>query len=227
LNAVLAFQALDAVGWAGQAVFTWRVLHQWIASEKAKKSVVPASFWLWSLLGTVLLLVYCCYRRDPVFVLGPLVTGTIYARNLWITRRGPRATTRPKNVLWPVPVGLLLFAALTVEAIGPDHGLVRYDLPIAAMVAGFLGQALWIGRFVVQWWESERLGHSVLPASFFWMSIAGSTLLFAYAIARRDYVNMAAYALNPIPYARNLVLIHRTRRAEAVSAAPARPDAAS
>ena len=41
------------------------------------------------------------------------------------------------------------------------------------------------------------------------MSLVGSILLFAYAVFRRDWVNMASYALNPIPYARNLILIAR------------------
>ena len=73
---------------------------------------------------------------------------------------------------------------------------------------------LWSGRFVVQWIASERRGRSVLPPAFFVMSLAGSVLLFLYAAFQRppDWVNLAAYALNPIPYARNLVLLARGRR---------------
>jgi lipid-A-disaccharide synthase-like uncharacterized protein len=104
---------------------------------------------------------------------------------------------------------LVVFVAVAIEAIGPDHGLVRFDYRLPWLVAGLLGTALWSGRFVVQWWESERRGHVHLPASFFWMSLVGSVLLFAYAVYRRDYVKMAAFALNPIPYARNLILIAR------------------
>jgi lipid-A-disaccharide synthase-like uncharacterized protein len=214
---ILAFQVWDAFGWAGQAVFTWRVVSQWIASERAKKTVIPASFWAWSLLGSALLVVYAAHRRDPVFLLGPLLNGCIYARNLWMSRPGvpPRAARRP--ALWPLAIGFLLFGAVSVEAIGPDHGFVQFGHPIVWLVIGFVGQALWSGRFVVQWIVSERRGESVLPPAFFWMSIAGSVLLFLYALVRPgpDWVNIAAYALNPIPYARNLILQSRARAAAA------------
>ena len=212
---ILALQAWDGFGWAGQAVFTWRVVHQWLASEKAKKSVLPPSFWAWSLVGTVLLIVYAAHRRDPVFLLGPLVNACLYGRNLWMSRRpqsvGAAATPRPvsRSVLWPVLAGIALFAAVTIEAIGPHHGLVQFERGVPWLVVGFFGQTLWSGRFVVQWYESERKGVSHLPASFFRMSIAGALLLFTYAVSQKDWVNMAAYALNPIPYVRNLVLLRR------------------
>jgi lipid-A-disaccharide synthase-like uncharacterized protein len=212
---VLAFQVWDAFGWAGQAVFTWRVVEQWVASERARRSVIPPAFWAWSLLGSALLVVYAAHRRDPVFLLGPLLNGSIYARNLWMSRPGAprRAARRP--ALWPLALGFVLFAAVTVESIGPDHGFVQFGHPLVWLVIGFVGQALWSGRFVVQWIVSERRGESVLPPVFFWMSIVGSVLLFLYALVRPgpDWVNIAAYSLNPIPYARNLVLLSRSRAA--------------
>lgn len=212
---VLALHWLDGFGWAGQAVFTWRILEQWWSSEKAKRSVIPSAFWAWSLAGSALLLVYAFHRRDPVFVLGTLVNGCIYLRNLVIARRGPfrAAAGTGRRAMWPVVAALALFAVITVEAIGPDHGLVRFDHALPWLVVGFVGQVLWSGRFVVQWLVSERRGESVLPAAFFAMSLAGALLLFVYAILRRDWVNMAAYGPNFIPYARNLILIRRERRA--------------
>jgi lipid-A-disaccharide synthase-like uncharacterized protein len=201
---VLAWQAWDTVGLLGQVIFTWRIVEQWIASERAKRTVIPAAFWTWSLVGSALLTAYAVYRREPVFLLSALVNGCLYARNLWISRRPSTAPRPARPALWPVGVALLLFLGVTVEALGPDHGLVRYDYPLPWLVAGFLGQVLWSGRFVVQWWTSERLGRSVLPPSFFWMGLIGSALSFAYAVFRRDWVNMLAYGLSPIPYARNL-----------------------
>lgn len=212
---VLALQWLDGFGWAGQAVFTWRILEQWWMSEKAKRSVIPSAFWAWSLAGSALLLVYAFHRRDPVFVLGTLINGCIYLRNFAIARRGPShaGAGSARRAMWPVVAALAVFVVITIEAVGPDHGLVRFDYAFLWLVVGFLGQVLWSGRFVVQWLVSERLGRSVLPASFFAMSLAGALLLFVYAISRRDWVNMAAYGPNFIPYARNLVLLRRERRA--------------
>ncbi len=71
-------------GLAAQLMFTARFLVQWIASERQKKSVVPLSFWYFSMLGGVMLLAYAMYRADPVFILGQALGVVIYARNLWL-----------------------------------------------------------------------------------------------------------------------------------------------
>lgn len=71
-----------AIGLLGQACFTSRFLIQWIASERQKKSVVPALFWYCSIVGGGLLLAYALYRKDPVFICGQLAGLVVYARNL-------------------------------------------------------------------------------------------------------------------------------------------------
>ncbi len=73
-------------GLVGQIMFTGRFVVQWIASERAKKSVVTRSFWLFSIMGSSILSVYAIYRRDPVFILGQLPGIFIYFRNLVIMR---------------------------------------------------------------------------------------------------------------------------------------------
>lgn len=80
-----------AFGLLGQLMFTGRFLVQWIASERAKKSVVPVIFWYFSMAGGLILLAYAVYRKDPVFVLGQSLGVFIYARNLWLIRRERRA----------------------------------------------------------------------------------------------------------------------------------------
>lgn len=205
-----AFDAWDLFGWAGTAIFAWRTLGQWISSERAKQSVVPARFWSWSLLGSALLVVYAVspHRREPVFLLGALVNGCFFARSWWLARHGG-GVPHTRTVLWPGVLGLVAFAAIVIEAVGPNHGLVRFDYGLFWMFVGFAGQAFWIGRLVVQAITSERLGRSVLPESFFWMSLAGALLLLAYAIFRRDWPNVMGYGPNAIPYARNLMLMRR------------------
>jgi lipid-A-disaccharide synthase-like uncharacterized protein len=74
-------------GLAGQLLFTARFLVQWIASERARRSVVPVSFWYFSMGGGLMLLAYAIYRADPVFVLGQLMGVVVYARNLWLIHR--------------------------------------------------------------------------------------------------------------------------------------------
>ena len=74
------------VGLVGNVAFALRFLVQWIASERAHRSVVPVSFWHLSLVGAAFLLCYAIHRRDPIFVLAYLPNGFIYARNLYLTR---------------------------------------------------------------------------------------------------------------------------------------------
>jgi len=208
----LAFQVWDAVGWLGQALFTGRVLLQWVASERAGRSVVPNSFWWISLVGSLALLVYVGHRKDPVFLAGVSINTAIYARNLMLAHR---AADRPAIVRTPwVPVasglGLAAIAGFTLHQL--DATVVTFDQPWWGLALGFTAQTIWSGRFIVQWYASERAGRSVLPPSFFYVSTLGAILLFGYAVYRIDWVMMAAYVLNPIPYVRNLVLIRRARQ---------------
>jgi lipid-A-disaccharide synthase-like uncharacterized protein len=81
----------SGIGLTGQVLFGSRFLVQWIASETAKRSVVPRTFWYLSLLGGVTLFAYACYRRDPVFVIGQGAGLLVYARNLML----PRSSASP------------------------------------------------------------------------------------------------------------------------------------
>ena len=78
------------LGFTGQALFFMRFLVQWISSEKQKKSVIPLSFWYFSIGGSVLLLVYAIIRKDPVFIVGQATGFLIYFRNLHFIRRERR-----------------------------------------------------------------------------------------------------------------------------------------
>ncbi len=81
------------------------------------------------------------------------------------------------------------------------------------LVLGFAGQAVFGSRFLVQWIGSERAGRSIVPVAFWYLSIAGACLLFAYAWHRRDPVFMLGQVGGMLIYARNLYLIRRERRA--------------
>lgn len=81
------------VGLGGQLLFMTRFLIQWIATEKARKSVVPTSFWWFSIGGAAVLLAYAIYRQDPVFILGQSLGFFIYSRNLWFIYAEKRAET--------------------------------------------------------------------------------------------------------------------------------------
>lgn len=81
---VKQFDAWVLLGFVAQFFFSMRFLVQWIASERAKRSVVPIAFWFFSLGGGGLLLVYAIQREDPVFIAGQALGMFIYIRNLWL-----------------------------------------------------------------------------------------------------------------------------------------------
>ncbi|HEY8579019.1 MAG TPA: lipid-A-disaccharide synthase N-terminal domain-containing protein [Beijerinckiaceae bacterium] len=83
---VMSFDGWVILGFLGQLLFTARFLVQWIASEKAKRSVIPLAFWFFSIGGGLLLLIYSLYRADPVFILGQGMGLFIYVRNLMLIR---------------------------------------------------------------------------------------------------------------------------------------------
>ncbi|MDW5377827.1 lipid-A-disaccharide synthase N-terminal domain-containing protein [Halomonas sp. HP20-15] len=83
-----------AIGFLGQALFSARFMVQWIASERAKRSIVPKAFWFFSLGGGATLLAYALYRQDPVFIVGQGTGLFIYVRNLMLLRREERNTAQ-------------------------------------------------------------------------------------------------------------------------------------
>jgi len=82
------------------------------------------------------------------------------------------------------------------------------------LLVGFLGQALFASRFIIQWFKSELVGRSVIPLSFWYFSLGGGVVLLAYAIYRLDPVFIAGQATGLIVYSRNLFLINREKRGE-------------
>jgi lipid-A-disaccharide synthase-like uncharacterized protein len=78
---------------------------------------------------------------------------------------------------------------------------------------GLLGQGCFFSRFLVQWWQSEREGRSVIPVAFWYFSFGGGIILLAYAIYKRDPVFILGQGLGLFVYVRNLWLIFREREA--------------
>ena len=89
-----------------------------------------------------------------------------------------------------------------------DVFIVRLDWWV---LLGFLAQALFTARFLVQWIASERAGRMVMPIAFWFFSIGGGILLLVYALYRRDPVFIAGQGFGVFVYARNLYFDLRDR----------------
>lgn len=86
---VAKFDFWLAFGIIAQLVFTGRFLVQWIASERAGRSVIPVAFWVLSMIGGMMTLVYGVQKREPVIIMGQVLAVVIYVRNLMLIFRGP------------------------------------------------------------------------------------------------------------------------------------------
>ena len=100
--------SLAIFGILSQLLFGARFIVQWIASERAGRSVVPMAFWVFSIAGGMLTLAYGLAKREPVIILGQSLSVVIYVRNIVLTLRERRrsalgATTPPRAGRTPPP----------------------------------------------------------------------------------------------------------------------------
>jgi lipid-A-disaccharide synthase-like uncharacterized protein len=89
---------------------------------------------------------------------------------------------------------------------------MKIDIPAIWLAVGFLGQALFSTRFILQWIASEREKRSVVPVAFWWFSLLGGVTLLTYAIHRRDPVFILGQSAGLIVYLRNLYFVRREAR---------------
>jgi lipid-A-disaccharide synthase-like uncharacterized protein len=95
---IARFDLWLAFGVVAQLLFGARFIVQWIASERAGKSVMPLAFWFFSMAGGLMTLVYGLVRREPIIILGQSLSTVIYVRNLMLIfreRQGRSASGTP------------------------------------------------------------------------------------------------------------------------------------
>ncbi len=94
-----------AIGFGGQFAFSGRMVLQWLSSEKRRSSHVSPAFWLWSLVGSVMLFSYFVWRQDAVGILGQCSGVVIYARNLRLIYKSRRREARLAAAQAPAGAG--------------------------------------------------------------------------------------------------------------------------
>ena len=91
---VARFDLWLVFGIVAQVLFAMRFVVQWVASERAGRSVMPVAFWFFSMAGGLLTLVYGIVRREPIIILGQVLSVFIYVRNLRLIMRERRERLR-------------------------------------------------------------------------------------------------------------------------------------
>ena len=94
---VAKFDFWLAFGLVSQVLFTARFVTQWIASERAKASIVPVSFWVLSIVGGTMLFIYGIQRREPIIIIGQALAILIYVRNLVLIVKNRQTGSRSND----------------------------------------------------------------------------------------------------------------------------------
>ncbi len=205
------------IGLVAQLLFSARLIIQWIKTEESKAIQSPTIFWILSLIASFLLIVYGLMRKDIVIIGGQIVSYYIYIRNLQIKQVW---STLP---FWLRQIFLISpFASFAILAYNQQLNSVIHNdaIPKTLFVWGSIGQAVFTLRFVYQWFASERLKRSVLPLSFWIISIIGAIMIMVYAVFRRDFVIMIGQTFGLLIYVRNLVIGWRNQRKQTVDKTP-------
>lgn len=196
------------IGFLAQALFSARILFQWILSEKAKKVVSPSIFWILSIAGSYLLCLYGWFRHDFSIILGQFISYYIYLWNLnekGIWRKMP-LLFKALLLLTPIIAGVLMLH----DAEAFVQNFLRNDkVPLWLLVFGSMGQIIFTLRFVYQWAYSFRYKESLLPAGFWIISLVGSLAIVIYGIFRHDPVLVLGQSVGFVAYSRNLIIGHR------------------
>lgn len=200
------------VGFGGQLLFGVRIMVQWISSERAGRPVSPVLYWQVSLLASFTIVVYGVLRKDPVIMLGQVLSYYIYVRNLQLKQRWTTIYAPVRYFLLVLP--LVFLTVVLGSADNLLHEVLDNVEPMKPIfVVGAVGQLLLNLRFVYQWYYSERRKVSILPVGFWLISMVASLLVLAYGLHRRDPVLLVSQSLGMVAYVRNVYFYWRTASA--------------
>jgi len=192
---------LIPLGFIGQAMFGARTVTQWIIAEREGRIVSPVIFWIFSIIGSSVFLLYGIFRQDAVIMVGQSISFYIYARNLAL-----KGTWQMLPIYVRIPVlfipPILFFFSTPVS--------FTFNFTDAFLIVGMAGQLLLNFRYFYQWYISERARESILPLGFWIISAAASIMVVTYSIYRDDIVLLIAQSLGLIAYSRNIYLHFRS-----------------
>ena|SRR5690606_514291 len=197
-----------SIGFFAQILFSARLLHQWISSEKLKRVCTPTLFWFLSLLASFLLFIYGWLRDDFAIMLGQILSYFIYIRNLQLQGKwkGSPLILRWFLVLFPI---LIITYGYNNNSYDLNALFENEHIPLWLLLMGIVAQITFTFRFVYQWIYSERRKLSCFPKGFWQLSLTGAVLILIYAVFRKDPVLFVGHFVGSIIYVRNLFILNR------------------
>lgn len=197
--------------------FTARILLQWVASERAGRSVVPSAFWYLSMAGNSLFFLHYVIQCQFSFAYLQM-TGALFAwRNLNLRKRPIPFAYMVALLLGATFALPLLFLSLYGWSDWFRAPLLLEQVTSGWTVFGLIGAALFASRFWVQWWQVESQRDTTELSPLFWqLSLGGSGLSCVYFLHIHDWVSLISFSCGMIPYARNLWLLIRPLNREQI-----------
>lgn len=194
-----------SLGFFAQSLFGARIIVQWYKSEREGHVVSPTLFWIFSLCGSFLFLIYGVLRKDPIILLGQTLSFYIYIRNLQLKKFWLKIPLVWRIFISPLPFVLYLIMIFTT----PDSFqsvLSKLNYTDHVLLIGGIGQLLLNLRYLYQWYYSERANESLLPLGFWLISAAASVMVVYYGFNRLDPVLLIAQSMGFVAYLRNIYL---------------------
>ena len=191
------------LGFFAQSLFGARTIIQWIKSEREGRVVSPTLFWVFSLIGCFLFLIYGFLRNDIVILFGQTISFYIYIRNLQLKGFWIKMPYMLRVIILPLPPLLFLWVGVySPESF--EQIFSKADFTDRFIIIGTIGQLLLNFRYLYQWYHSEKVNESILPLGFWVISAMASVMVVIYGIYRHDPVLLAAQGLGLIAYLRNI-----------------------
>ena len=198
------------LGFLAQGFFSARMLVQWIMSERAKKIVSPVVYWVCSLAGSILLFIYGWLRDDFSIIFGQLISYYIYIWNLNIKGVWRQLPVVVRALVFALPI-VAVAAMLGDAGAFVDSFFHNAQVPMWLLIFGSAGQFIFTVRFIYQWYYSYRRHASMLPVTFWVISLVGSGIIVAYGCLRRDPVLILGQSVGFVTYSRNIIIGLRAR----------------
>ena len=196
----------------GSVIFYGRFYVQWIASERAGRSVMPLVFWYMSSAGSILMMALAVALRSPLGVLSFGFNLLVYGRNLiHIWREQGTLTALRRRLVNGAVIALSIPAVYLLVSVwlGEYHHSKSQPQVWIWLAIGVAGQALFAARFVVQWAATEMKRRSVVPPSFWYLSFAASLMQSVSFLQRHEWI-FGIGMLTTIPiYLRNIWMVRR------------------
>ena len=166
-----------------------------------------------SMAASFMLCVYGWLRNDFAIIAGQLISYYIYIWNLRAKKAWDTMPAVLRAVVSYLPVAAVCWFAIDWRETA-EHLFQQENIPGWLIVFGTVGQFTFTLRFIYQWRYSARAGESLLPTTFWLISLLGSGMIIAYAIIRRDPVLILGQSTGFVVYLRNIMISRRAARRE-------------